>query len=165
MPESTSAAEVESVLSRFSAPFSGSKFSLQNKLKLIDACFGPDTVEEIVQKLVWTYLKLVSSGLLVVSFMSIYVIYVIYVYICIYMYICIYVYMLYMYIYVYICIYVIYVYICYICIYMLYMYIYVICYDLFNWQPTHAVWCLSSKHSILNYRFCNYCNKKLTRLQ
>ena len=152
MPESTSAAEVESVLSRFSAPFSGSKFSLQNKLKLIDACFGPDTVEEIVQKLVWTYLKSVSIGLLVVSFMSLYV-YMLYMYICIYV------------IYVYICIYVIYVYICYICIYMLYMYIYVICYDLFNWQPTHAVWCLSSKHSILNYRFCNYCNKKLTRLQ
>ena len=54
LPDSTSSSDIGNLLSKYSEHFAGSEFSISNKLNLIDSCFAPNSVEEIIEKLVST---------------------------------------------------------------------------------------------------------------
>jgi hypothetical protein len=56
LPDSTTPDDIGNLLSKYSQHFSGSEFSISNKLGLIDSCFAPNSVEEIVEKLVIIHL-------------------------------------------------------------------------------------------------------------
>jgi hypothetical protein len=60
LPESSTSKDIGDLLNEYSHQFSDSKFSLENRMSLINSCFAQNSVEDIIEKLVnhidWTLL-------------------------------------------------------------------------------------------------------------